>query len=132
MKTLILTVALVSLAAFTRAQETGSREKSAVVTSDPQIEVALLQHNENEVTLMMEKEHGKAVKIKVYEGNMLLYSKRIKKEATVRITYDISAFPDGNYTFKVVAEKEPVYVAEISKGAGSGTIKKVESLADNK
>jgi len=131
MKTLILTAALVATATFAMAQKSNADVRNDDVKKS-EIEVAVLQHSNDEVTLLMEKESFEPVRIKVYEGNKLLYSKRIKKEATANITFDISAFPEGNYVFKVIRDKEVVYTADVSKGPGSIMLEESESLADSK
>jgi hypothetical protein len=122
MKTLILTTALVAAATFSFGQKEASESNKEVKQSG--IEVALLQHADDEVTLLMEKEPRKLVTIKVYEDNKLLYMQRVRKEATANITYDISEFPAGDYVFEVVKDKEVVYSAKVHKGS--------TELAENK
>ena len=97
MKTLILTISLALAATFASAQQPASVSDKDTLDKKSAIEVAVLQHKSDQLTLLMEKEPGELVKIKVYEDNKVLYSQRVKKEASARITYDISKFPDGNY-----------------------------------
>ncbi len=124
MKTLILTAALAVSAALASAQKPASENNDSAELKKSSVEVAVLQHTGDEVTLLMEKAPRELVRIMVYEGKDLLYMQRVKKEATANITYDISQFPDGNYTIKVVKDKEVVYTADIKKGP--------EVLAENK
>lgn len=123
MKTLILTISLAVAATFASAQQPASVSDKNTLDKKSAIEVAVLQHKSDQLTLLMEKEPGELVKIKVYEDNKVLYSQRVKKEASARITYDISKFPDGNYVIEVVKDKDVVYKAEVSKGS--------VALADN-
>lgn len=123
MKTLILTISLAVAATFASAQQPASVSDKDTLDKKSAIEVAVLQHKSDQLTLLMEKEPGELVKIKVYEDNKVLYSQRVKKEASARITYDISKFPDGNYVIEVVKDKDVVYKAEVSKGS--------VALADN-
>ena len=88
------------------------------------LEIALLQTTADQFTLVMAKEPGVPVKIKVYENNKLLYTRKVKKPGTANIKYDISQFPDGEYTFKVEKEKNVVYSVKIRKGSSA--------LADSK
>jgi hypothetical protein len=124
MKTLILTAALAVSTALAGAQKPAPTSDDSVEMKKTSVEVAVLQHANDEVTLLMEKAPRELVRIKVYEGNKLIYMQRVKKEATANITYDISEFPDGNYTIEVVKDKEVVYTSDIKKGP--------ELLADNK
>ena len=123
MKTLILTAALAVSAALASAQKPASPSNN-LSDQGSAVEVAVLQHSNDEITLLMEKAPRELVKIKVYEDGKLLYAQRVKKEATANITYDISQFPDGKYTLEVVKDKEVVYTTAIKKGP--------EVLADNK
>ena len=123
MKTLILTISLAVAATFASAQQPASVSDKDTLDKKSAIEVAVLQHKSDQLTLLMEKEPGELVKIKVYEDNKVLYSQRVKKEASARITYDISKFPDGNYVIEVVKDEDVVYKAEVSKGS--------VALADN-
>jgi hypothetical protein len=117
MKTLILTISLAVAATFASAQKPGSASDKDTLDKKSAIEVAVLQHKSDQLTLLMEKEPGELVKIKVYEDNKILYSQRVKKEASARITYDISNFPNGNYVVEVIKDKDVVYKAEVSKGS---------------
>jgi len=128
MKTLILTAALVATATLGLAQNPAPAKSSANPDKSG-IEVAVVQRSNDEVNLLMEKQAGELIKVKVYEGKKLLYSQRIKKQATANVTYDISAFPDGDYKIEVVKDKEVVYSVDINKGSGPVTTEESESLA---
>ena len=124
MKTLTLTAVLVAAATLTFAQKPFATDDSEKTLKKSDIEVAVLKRSNDEVSLLMEKAPREKVRISVYEGKTMLYSKRIKKEATANITYDISAFPVGTYTFEVEKDGLVVYSADIRKSS--------EALADNK
>ena len=130
MKTLILTAALALTASLAIAQEPAVKNNDEAVIEKSEIKAAVLQHADDEITLLMEKEPRELVKIRMYDGNSLLYSQRVRKEATANITYDISAFPDGDYTLELIKDKKVVYVANISKGGNKATPHASESLAD--
>jgi hypothetical protein len=120
MKTQILTTALVLFATVLFAQqpaeEKGQKSDTLNSLQCNDVEVAFLRNAENTVQMMLAKEPGKLVKIKVYDGNRLLYTRRIKKEGTANITYDISHFPDGDYTFQLEEDKAVIHSTKISKG----------------
>lgn len=124
MKAIILAAALAVSATLSMAQETitANENKNHMKTQD--LEVALLKNTSDQVTLYLAKEPGTPVKIKVYEDNKLLYTRRVKKAGTANFTYDISQFPDGEYTFKIEKDKDVVYTAKVQKGA--------TALADSK
>ena len=124
MKTLILTTALVVITTFSFAQLPKPEVNDTLKLKNTDIEVAILQNADDQVNLLMAKEPGKLVKIKVYEDNKLLYIRRVKKAGTANIKYDISAFPDGEYVFQVEKDKKIVFSAKVHKGPAS--------LADNK
>ena len=117
MKTLTLTIALALAATFASAQKPASVSDKDTLDKKSAIKVAVLQHRNDQLPLLMEKEPGELVKIKVYEDNKLLYSQRVRKEASAKITYDISEFPDGKYVIEVVKDKDVVYKANVSKGS---------------
>ncbi len=54
-------------------------------------------------------EGKRRMEVRIYEesGN-LLYSKSLVKNGDVRIGFDISKFPGGNYTFELIKDSEPV------------------------
>jgi hypothetical protein len=120
MKTQILTAALVVIATVLFAQQPaeikGQKSDTMNSITSNNVEVAFLRNAENTVQMMLAKEPGKLVKIKVYDGNRLLYTRRIKKEGTANITYDITHFPDGDYTFQLEKDKTVIHSAKISKG----------------
>ena len=124
MKAIILAAALAVSTTLSMAQETttDNQSKSHMKTQD--LEVALIKSATDEVSLFMAKEPGTPVKIKVYENNKLLYVRRVKKAGTANIKYNISQFPDGEYTFKIEKDKDVVYSATVQKGA--------TALADSK
>lgn len=124
MKTLILTAALVVLTSLSYAQELDSTNDNKMHMKTADLELAVLQPSTDQVTLLMAKEPGMPVKIKVYEDDKLLYTRRVKKQGTAHIKYDLSQFPDGEYTFKVEKDKDVVYSVKVWKGA--------TALADSK
>jgi len=123
MKTLILTAALVVFTTFSFAQLPKPEVNDTLKPMNADIEVAILQNADDQVNILMAKEPGKLVKIKVYEDNKLLYVRRVKKAGTANIKYDISAFPDGEYVFQVEKDKKVVFSAKVRKGPAA--------LADN-
>lgn len=123
MKTLILTTALVISVALSYAQQPVSKTNDDTVLQKKSIEVAILQRTNDQVTVLLEKEPDELVKIKIYEGKKLLYTQRVKKEASTNVKFDISAFPTGEYVIQVENKSQVVKSKTIHKGE--------EVLADN-
>ncbi|MCF8369462.1 MAG: DUF3244 domain-containing protein [Bacteroidales bacterium] len=120
MKTLILTSVMLAFIATGFAQET----KQPVETKK-HVEAVVIQESDDLLSLYLEKEPGEVVKIKIKEDDKVLYTRRIKKEASAKIKYDISQFPGGEYTVEVTQDKEVVYSKQIEKGAAPiATLKK--------
>lgn len=58
------------------------------------------------------------MKVRVYEeSGKLLYSYVSRKKGNARIGYDISQFPDGNYTFELYKNRKSLYTKVIVKQA---------------
>jgi len=56
------------------------------------------------------------MKVRVYEeSGKLLYSSVSRKKGNARVSYDISQFPAGNYTFELYKNRESVYTKAIVK-----------------
>jgi hypothetical protein len=125
MKTIILATALAVSTSLTMAQ----KEMKNADTEKNNVEVAMLQPDNNKVQVLLNKTPGDPVRIKVYEDNKLLYTRRIKKEGSANITYDISAFPEGDYEFRIEQEKEVVYAVKVRKDANAQS---AIALADSK
>jgi hypothetical protein len=125
MKTIILATALAVSTSLSMAQ----KENETMQTEKNNVEVAVLQPNDDQVQLLLDKTPGDPVKIRVYEDNKLLYTRRVKKESSANITYDISAFPDGEYEFRVEHEKEVVYAVKVRKDANAQS---ATALADSR
>lgn len=119
MKTLATTTILVVLTAFVFAQNADTSSETASNKISKDLEVAVIQENDNLVSLYLAKKPGEVVKIKIKEDNKVLYTRRIKKAGTARIKYDISQFPKGEYMIEVVKDKKVVYSKTIKKGSNA-------------
>jgi len=50
---------------------------------------------------------AQVIDVSIYgAGNEILYKKKINAKAGSTKTYDLSSFPDGNYTFRVIAQSK--------------------------
>ncbi|MNK15025.1 hypothetical protein D3C87_331580 [compost metagenome] len=72
--------------------------------------------NEKSVTFYIDE--AQIVDVSIYGAeNEVLYEKRIKAKRGSTKTYDLSSFPDGNYTFKITTEsKSTEYQLSIVEG----------------
>ena len=116
MKALILTTALAISAALSNAQQPVSKTNDDPVLKEKNIEVAILQRTNDQVTVLMEKEPRELVKIKVYEGKKLLFTQRVKKKTSANIKFDISEFPVGEYVIEVEKDNKVIKSATVLKG----------------
>jgi hypothetical protein len=119
MKTLVLTTALVVLSTITFAQKEIAKATETKTEAKENVICNLYPSAEEQVTLILRKESGEKLIVKVSdsEGSMV-HQKRIKKADDSKITYDISDLPQGTYTFEVIKDKEVVYTQNVRKGEG--------------
>ena len=116
MKTLILTTALVVLSALSFAQfpQKNAPDSCCYVADD--LRVVILQNNDSTVTLQMAKNSGDLVKIRIKEdGSKLIYNRRVKNFAAANLVYDLQQFPEGDYVFEIVKDKEVVYSKTVTR-----------------
>ncbi|MDP2722276.1 MAG: hypothetical protein Q8O72_05940 [Bacteroidales bacterium] len=109
MKSIILTIALAVITAFSIAQpapksNTGSY---SYITND--LKASIGMNNPSMVAVKVAKVPGEKVKIRVKGNHEVLYQKSYKNYATVDMSYDISELPIGEYTFELVKGNEVVY-----------------------
>ncbi len=116
MKTLILTTALVVLSALSFAQfpQKNAPDSCCYIADD--LRVVILQNNDSTVTLQMAKNSGDLVKIRIKEdGSKLIYNRRVKNYAVANLVYDLHQFPEGDYVFEIVKDKEVVYSKTVTR-----------------
>ena len=110
MKTLILTTALVVIAALSFAQFPQSEVPDSCCYVSEDLRVAIFQINDSTVKLKMAKNPGDLVKIRIKEdGKKLLHTRRVKSFAAANLVYDLHQFPEGEYVFEIVKDKKVVY-----------------------
>lgn len=116
MKTLILTTALVVITTLTIAQTEKTGENNPLALNQQEISAVIYPTTNEMVTMLIEKEPGVVVSLKVKEedGNVI-YRKKIKKDNLSRTRFDISQFPSGLYTFELVKKNETIYSKVIDK-----------------
>ncbi len=119
MKTLVLTTALVVLTTLTYAQvQKGTRQKVSD-TKTENVKCNLVKESQDQLTLIIKKVTDQKVTVKLKKENgMLVHQRNLKKAENNRITYDISALPEGKYKFEVTSGKEVLYTQKFNKGEG--------------
>lgn len=117
MKTIILTLALLSLSLISNAQFHHSEvpDSCSFITND--LRAAIYKDNDSMINVRIVKIPGELIKIRVSGNNNVLYQKRVKKWAIADLVYDISQFPKGEYTFEIIKNKEVVYSKTIERGS---------------
>lgn len=64
------------------------------------------------------REGRRKIEVRIYEeSGKLLYSKKLVRDGDVKIDFDISNFPDGNYTFELFKDRKSVCSEPIVKQA---------------
>lgn len=78
--------------------------------------ISLKRVNEKSITFFIDK--AQVVDVSIYgAGDEVLYEQKISTVKASNKTYDLNAFPDGNYTFKLLtASRSAEYKVEIKEG----------------
>lgn len=119
MRTLILTIALTTIATMGFAQfpQISAQKNDCYVSKT--LRAAIIDNHDNTVDVKLAKLPNKTVKIRIIDdsknGN-IIYQKRIKSHEIVDLSYDIKKFPKGRYTFEIVENKKTVFTKIISTG----------------
>jgi hypothetical protein len=84
--------------------------------SEGDFSVRLKRVNEKSITFFIDK--AQVVDVSIYGADdEVLYEQKIKAVKASNKTYDLNAFPDGNYTFKLLTESRLAeYKIEIKDG----------------
>lgn len=109
MKTLIITIAMAVLASFSYAQFPQSSAPDSCCYEAPDLRASIYLGSPEMVYVQMAKEIGDKVKIRIKEKHQVLYQRNFKKWALVDVKYNISQFPQGEYTFEIIQNKEVIY-----------------------
>lgn len=115
MKATILTTALVVIAALTFAQSDNGTNTESYALDTKNVKCAFVPSTNDMIVMYLEKAQGEKVKVRVSEKDNILYTKNLNKKDSVRVTYDISSFPIGTYTFELVKGKEVIYSKSFDK-----------------
>ncbi len=120
MKTLILTAALVVLTTATFSQSEPSAIPNDFVMAGDEISVVFYPNSSQAVTMILSKEEGQTVKVRVTDSNeKVLYTKRFGKVNKAMVKYDVSNFPSGEYTFELLSGKDVLYSKKFTKREGT-------------
>jgi hypothetical protein len=97
-------------------------QESAIKFNKSKLQQAQISYNSNDLVhieyLDIFAEGHQKMEVKIYEeSGELLYSKILDKIGDVKIDFDISQFPDGNYTFELFKNRESVCSELIVKQA---------------
>ncbi len=123
MKTIVLTTVLVVLSALSFAQfpQENTPDSCCYIADD--LRVVIFQNNDSTVTLKMAKNPDELVKIRIKEdGTKLIHNRRVKSYAAANLVYDLHQFPEGDYVFEIVKDKEVVYSKTVSRTNSSNRL----------
>jgi len=120
MKTLILTAALVVLTVATYAQKETLVSSNDFVLNTDEISITFYPNSADAVTMIMTKDDDQEVKVRMTDSNeKVLYERKYRKINNVKVKYDVSEFPSGEYTFEVLKGKEVIYNKNFTKREGT-------------
>ncbi|MCB0805464.1 MAG: hypothetical protein KDC05_06660 [Bacteroidales bacterium] len=120
MKTSILTAALVVLTTVIFAQQENTTMKNDFAMASDDVSIAFYPKTAEALTMIMTKDEDQKIKVRFSdEDNKILFQRKYSKVSGTKVTYDVSEFPSGEYTFEVVKDKEVVYSKTFSKRDGA-------------
>jgi hypothetical protein len=115
MKTQILTFVFSVTFALTTSFANNNTGIDSVGNVKPSIECAIFQNADNLATLIIDKPYGEKIAVKIYsEGGELMSYRNLKRHDSLRIRFDLSNLPKGNYTIKVVKADEVLYSKQVT------------------
>jgi hypothetical protein len=109
MKTLTLTIVLAFIATFSYAQFPQSSSPDSCCYTAEDLRASIYLGSPEMVYVKVAKKIGDKVKIRVMENHKVLFQKNYRKWALVDAKYNISQFPDGEYTFEIIQDKKVVF-----------------------
>ncbi|MFA5417471.1 MAG: hypothetical protein WC341_03340 [Bacteroidales bacterium] len=125
MKSIFVTFLLALITTFSFAQFPQKNAPDSCCYVTPDLRAAIFIDNNSMVNVKVAKKQGDKVKIKVLENNKVLYQKNYKPWDLVDVKYDISQFPNGQYTFEIVQDNEVVFSKIINtKAAGDKLVQR--------
>ena len=120
MKTLILTTALVVLTTLAFSQSLNESQQPQNEPLSETVTIEVVKNSQDHFTLVLKKETGQKVTIKIKEENgSLIHQKNLRKVENNIVTYDISALPEGKYEFEVKVGKNVIYSKTLRKSGGT-------------
>lgn len=105
-------MALIATLSFAQFPQSSSPDSCCY--QDESLRAAIYMETPTYVNVKVAKIIGDKVKIRVKEGNEVLFTQNYKSWARVDIQYDISQFPEGEYTFELIQNKEVVFTQVIN------------------
>lgn len=123
---------LVSSKAIVKQVSIANNESSlkSDISKFKQVEIS---YNNNDMVSMeyldIFAEGRRKMEVRIYEeSGELVYSKLLNKNGDVKIGFDISQFPDGNYTFELYQNQESVCSERIVKQTSMANVNKKSDL----
>ena len=120
MKTLILTTALVVLTTLAFSQLPEKSEETQNKPASEKVTYELIKNYQDQLILVLKKETDEKVTVKLKnENGTLIHQKVLRKAENNRLTYDISALPEGKYQFEIKSGKNIIYSKTLNKSAAT-------------
>ena len=120
MKTLILTTALVVLTTLSFSQLPEKSGEAQNIQASEKVTYELVKNYQDQLILILKKEENQKVTVKLKEEDgRLIHQKVLKKAVNNRLTYDVSALPEGKYQFEIKSGKNIICAKTINKSAAT-------------
>lgn len=120
MKTSILTTALVVLTTLAFSQLPEKSEEAQNYPASEKVIYELVTNHQDQLILVLKKETNEKVTVKLKKENgTLIHQKVLRKAENNRLTYDISALPEGKYQFEIKSGKNIICSKTLNKSAAT-------------
>lgn len=120
MKTSILTTALVVLTTLAFSQLPEKSEETQNYPASEKVIYELVTNHQDQLILVLKKETNEKVTVKLKKENgTLIHQKVLRKAENNRLTYDISALPEGKYQFEIKSGKNIICSKTLNKSAAT-------------
>ncbi len=115
MKAQVLTIFSVLFFGMTSTFSSPFIEKDPIAGGTGQVECVVYTSHDGLIVFRMVKNPGDVVKVGLYDfkGN-LLTTRRYKRANNVKLSYDLSACPEGVYQIRVKADREVIFSTSIT------------------
>lgn len=115
MKAQILTLVLAVILGMGSVRAGVYSSSDSLVVKEDNYHCIINQEEDGMVYFHMWKIPGEVVTIELFDTDgYTLYERKVKKESRIKIAYDFSQVPDGDYYIKVNVNREDIFTRKIT------------------